>query len=143
MKIALVHDMAEALVGDIAPHQNISKQDKQKMELEAMEKIRDTVGGTIGILYTLHRPILPGQEIFSLWNEYEEQSTPEATIVKQFDKFEMILQALEYEKGLHCCSSLHYSTRTQPARLLQQHKWCIQASTTCILGRRTVQTAAS
>ena len=29
--------------------------------------------------------------------EYENQETPEAKIVKDFDKFDMILQAFEYE----------------------------------------------
>ncbi|KAJ6406997.1 hypothetical protein OIU84_010503 [Salix udensis] len=37
------------------------------------------------------------KEMSELWNEYEENSTPEAKIVKDFDKVEMILQALEYE----------------------------------------------
>ncbi|XP_069106039.1 5'-deoxynucleotidase HDDC2-like [Argopecten irradians] len=38
------------------------------------------------------------QEIMSLWREYENQSTNEARFVKDLDKFEMILQAMEYEK---------------------------------------------
>jgi len=38
------------------------------------------------------------QEISGLWEEYEAASTPEALLVKDFDKFEMIMQALEYEK---------------------------------------------
>jgi putative hydrolase of HD superfamily len=29
--------------------------------------------------------------------EYEEQKTPEARLVKELDKFDMILQAFEYE----------------------------------------------
>lgn len=37
------------------------------------------------------------EEIYSLWIEYEECSTPEAKVVKQLDKFEMIFQANEYE----------------------------------------------
>ena len=32
MKICLVHDLAESLVGDITPHQNISKEEKRKLE---------------------------------------------------------------------------------------------------------------
>ncbi|KAI7727767.1 hypothetical protein M8C21_013157 [Ambrosia artemisiifolia] len=37
------------------------------------------------------------EEIHELWMEYEENSTTEAKVVKDFDKIEMILQALEYE----------------------------------------------
>jgi 5'-deoxynucleotidase YfbR-like HD superfamily hydrolase len=32
MKLALVHDMAESLVGDITPYQGISKEEKHKKE---------------------------------------------------------------------------------------------------------------
>ena len=38
-------------------------------------------------------------EIMSLWREYEDGTTPEASLVKDLDKFEMITQAVEYEKG--------------------------------------------
>ena len=40
----------------------------------------------------------PAGEFYDLWQEYEEAGTPEAKIVKDLDKFEMILQAFEYEK---------------------------------------------
>lgn len=38
------------------------------------------------------------REIVALWQEYEDASTKEALLVKDLDKFEMIVQALEYEK---------------------------------------------
>ncbi|XP_073026704.1 uncharacterized protein [Primulina eburnea] len=37
------------------------------------------------------------EEIKELWLEYENNSSLEANLVKDFDKIEMILQALEYE----------------------------------------------
>lgn len=37
-------------------------------------------------------------EIYSLWQEYEEARTPEAIAVKQLDKFDMVAQALSYEE---------------------------------------------
>lgn len=39
MELALVHDLAESLVGDITPFCGISKDDKKAMELKAMEDI--------------------------------------------------------------------------------------------------------
>ncbi|KAI3701033.1 hypothetical protein L2E82_45676 [Cichorium intybus] len=42
--------------------------------------------------------IAEAEEIYELWMEYEENSTNEAKVVKDFDKVEMILQALECEK---------------------------------------------
>ncbi|KAK6942363.1 HD domain [Dillenia turbinata] len=41
--------------------------------------------------------IAEAKEIADLWMEYEENSSPEAKVVKDFDKLEMILQAQEYE----------------------------------------------
>ena len=37
-------------------------------------------------------------DIFALFCEYEDNATPEAHLVKDLDKFEMIVQAYEYEK---------------------------------------------
>ena len=37
-------------------------------------------------------------EIVSLWNEYDAGESPEAMVVKDIDKLEMILQADEYER---------------------------------------------
>ena len=34
---------------------------------------------------------------FKLWEEYEERKTPESKLVKDLDRFEMVLQAEEYE----------------------------------------------
>ncbi|XP_029318817.1 5'-deoxynucleotidase HDDC2 [Cottoperca gobio] len=86
IKLALVHDMAECIVGDIAPTDNISKAEKHRREEEAMKHLS---------------ALLPEglkQEIYGLWEEYETQSSPEAKLVKEFDLLEMILQAHEYEE---------------------------------------------
>lgn len=36
---ALVHDLAECIVGDITPYCGVSKEDKQKREMDAMKEI--------------------------------------------------------------------------------------------------------
>ncbi|MBP7885441.1 HD domain-containing protein [Patescibacteria group bacterium] len=38
------------------------------------------------------------REILDLWLEYEEGETQEAKIVKQLDKLDAAIQAIEYEK---------------------------------------------
>uniref|UniRef100_A0A0C9QL17 5'-deoxynucleotidase n=1 Tax=Wollemia nobilis TaxID=56998 RepID=A0A0C9QL17_9CONI len=86
VKIAIVHDIAEAIVGDITPTDGISKEEKSQRERNALDKMCQMLGGG-----------LRAKEIYELWNEYEDNITPEAKIVKDFDKVEMILQALEYE----------------------------------------------
>ncbi|DAZ93267.1 TPA: hypothetical protein N0F65_010891 [Lagenidium giganteum] len=87
IKMAIVHDLAESLVGDITPHDGVADEDKHRMEREALDEICTTLG-----------ECQAASEIKSLWNEYEAGTTEEAKIVKDFDKFEMILQADEYER---------------------------------------------
>ncbi|CAI8595663.1 unnamed protein product [Vicia faba] len=86
IKIALVHDIAEAIVGDITPSDGVPKAEKSRMEQEALDKMCEVLGGG-----------MRADEIKELWAEYENNSSLEANVVKDFDKVEMILQALEYE----------------------------------------------
>lgn len=44
MKLAVVHDLAEALAGDIAPFQNVSKEEKRRLEEEGLANICATIG---------------------------------------------------------------------------------------------------
>lgn len=44
MKMSLVHDVAEAIVGDITPHCNVSEQDKFSLESRAIQQIKDMLG---------------------------------------------------------------------------------------------------
>jgi len=83
--MALVHDIAESIVGDITPHCGISKEEKNKLEVEAMQKLKETLGD------------VAGETIETLWLEYENGSSREARVVKELDKLEMLLQASEYE----------------------------------------------
>ncbi|EJK70439.1 hypothetical protein THAOC_08204 [Thalassiosira oceanica] len=86
IKLALIHDLAEAKVGDITPHCGVSDEDKHRMELNTMESISRMLGQSMG-----------GDEMLELWKEYEEGTTEEARLLKDLDKIEMILQAQEYE----------------------------------------------
>ncbi|XP_055491652.1 HD domain-containing protein 2 [Leucoraja erinacea] len=86
IKLALVHDMAECIVGDIAPKDNISKEEKHRREEEAMKYLTGLLSNEAG------------REILELWQEYENQSSNEAKYVKDLDRLEMIVQAFEYEE---------------------------------------------
>eukprot|EP00850_Spirogloea_muscicola_P016538 SM000135S26982 [mRNA] locus=s135:38563:48888:+ [translate_table: standard] len=86
VKLAAVHDLAEAIVGDITPSDGIDKEEKNRREADAMEQLCTTLGGG---------PV--AAEVKALWQEYESNLSPEAKLVKDFDKVEMILQAHEYE----------------------------------------------
>ncbi|KAI0793865.1 HD domain-containing protein [Fomes fomentarius] len=87
--MALVHDLAEAQVGDIAPHEGISKAEKRRLEAEAMHNF----------VHEMLHDSPAAQRIMTLWNEYEAQETKEAHFVKDLDRFEMASQAYEYERN--------------------------------------------
>lgn len=86
IKIAIVHDIAEAIVGDITPSDGVPKEEKSRRERAALNDMCRVLGGG-----------MRAEEIKALWAEYENNSSLEANLVKDFDKVEMILQALEYE----------------------------------------------
>ncbi|KAK3235288.1 hypothetical protein CYMTET_54499 [Cymbomonas tetramitiformis] len=88
IKLAIAHDIAEAIVGDITPHDNVSKEEKHRLELAAINKICDSLGAQAA-----------GKELKALWEEYESGETEEAKLLKDLDKVEMILQAHEYEQA--------------------------------------------
>ncbi|KAK9084521.1 hypothetical protein Syun_031537 [Stephania yunnanensis] len=87
IKMAIVHDIAEAIVGDITPSDGVPKEEKTAVN----NRPSITFANCLGWIKRW------AQEIHGLWMEYEQSSSLEAKIVKDFDKVEMILQALEYE----------------------------------------------
>lgn len=87
LKMALTHDLCEALAGDVTPFCDAAAvRSKHDKEDAAMCEIRRIVGDPLGT------------ELYGLWDEYEQQRTPEAIYCKDIDKFEMVLQAFEYEE---------------------------------------------
>ena len=87
IRMGLVHDVCECIAGDITPVCGVSKEAKHALERSAMNEIfRVLGGGTVAA------------ELLNLWEEYEAGVTPESIYVKDIDKFEMIVQADEYEQ---------------------------------------------
>ena len=94
-KMALVHDMAEALVGDITPVDGIDKTEKNRRESTTMDYfVKDLLGKVNGGM--------TGTEIKAVWQEYEDSITLESKYVHDIDKVELILQMTEYER-VHDC----------------------------------------
>ncbi|KAI1171192.1 HD domain-containing protein [Nemania sp. FL0916] len=91
MKMCLVHDMAEALVGDITPVDGVPKPEKSRREGDTMDYIATSL---LGKVYGG----LAGAEIRDLWQEYEDSMTLESTFVHDLDKMELLTQMVEYER---------------------------------------------
>lgn len=86
LQIALVHDLAESIIGDITPYDNVSEEEKHQMEDEAMKEIASYLGEKMG------------GHVYELYKEYEAKETAEAKFVKDLDRFDMIFTAGFYEK---------------------------------------------
>ncbi|KDD75341.1 HD domain-containing protein [Helicosporidium sp. ATCC 50920] len=100
MELALVHDVAESVVGDITPHCGVSDADKERLERAAIQGLAERLGGGMRSEEGAEPRLNSVPEALKeLWEEYEAGSTKEAALVKDFDKLEMILQAAEYEQS--------------------------------------------
>ena len=91
--MALVHDMAESLVGDITPTDGIAKDEKSRREKETMAFLMDGLLGAVG-----GGGKKAGEGMMEVWLEYEEGETLEAKFVHDVDKLELVLQMTEYER---------------------------------------------
>ena len=79
MSMALVHDLPEKVHGDITPADKYKFAHKEELEMDGRDRV------------------LGGLEGSKLWDEFNENTTPEANFVNQCDKLEMGLQALVYK----------------------------------------------
>ena len=91
-KMALIHDMAESLVGDITPVDGVSKSEKSRRETETMEYLCKGLLGNVN-----HGA--QGKHIREIWQEYEDGETLESKFVHDVDKMELLLQMMEYERS--------------------------------------------
>lgn len=87
LKIALVHDLSEALAGDVdavlIAEGKMTKEEKQRRENEAWSTMMQNL------------PEEQQKRLTEWRNEYEEGMTPEAVFVKAMDKLETLLQLVE------------------------------------------------
>jgi len=87
VRMALLHDMAEGITGDIVPG-SMDPAKKRNLEQDAMDRILDGLPGPLKDLYR------------AAWQEYVSALTPEARLVHDADRLEMGLQAHRYRSRL-------------------------------------------
>ena len=78
-------------MGDITPIDGIDNVEKHRRERETMRFFE-------GTLLAGYDGGKAGREIRGLWEEYERGETKESAWVKDVDKFELLVQMVEYEK---------------------------------------------
>lgn len=93
MKMALVHDLAESITGDMITKESwqkrgtISRADKSRLEEKVLKTLLSKLDGrTAG-------------DVMNLWKEFEGGKTKEAIFVRDLDTAEMIIQAHKYCKA--------------------------------------------
>ena len=88
IKMALLHDLAESIIGDITPG-SMKNDDKITKENQAMKKI------------LLNLPSKIRKSYLEIWDDYQNNSSQESNLLHDIDKLEMAFQAKFYqEKGI-------------------------------------------
>jgi putative hydrolase of HD superfamily len=80
LKMCIVHDLGEAISGDIPAIHQAENSQKSIQEREDLLKLVEPLPDSIR------------QEIIDLWDEYEQAASPEARVAKALDKLETLLQ---------------------------------------------------
>lgn len=83
--IAVIHDVAEAITGDLTPADSVSSYDKRHLEEKVTRKILENVD--------------PDGTLLTAWLDYAEHRTPEGRLVKDLDTLDMALQADTYAQA--------------------------------------------
>ncbi|QCC58265.1 HD family hydrolase [Natrinema thermotolerans] len=89
VSMALLHDLGEARIGDIATR---AEDDNQRVDGD--EKVARERDAIVDLLEPFD-----GDEFRSLWAAYEARETQTARFVKDMDLIDNCLQALKYERG--------------------------------------------
>lgn len=86
IKLALIHDVVEIYAGDVMAFDIEARKNKEKIEAEALEKLM---------------AIYPefGQQLHSLWYEFENKESIEAKIAKAADAICPIFQRLQSKQS--------------------------------------------
>jgi len=83
LSMAIIHDLAETVVGDITPLDQISRSDKYIAEAAAFRDIL--------------KDVEVGASLQQIWDEFEAGLSAEAQVMKRMDKLDMLVQAYLYE----------------------------------------------
>ena len=81
MKMMLIHDLPEGIIGDLVPGENANK---DMDEEEAIRSILGSLPDKMQIDYT------------EIWNEFKMNKTKESQLVHEIDKLELIIQLSLY-----------------------------------------------
>jgi putative hydrolases of HD superfamily len=105
LKLSIVHDLSEVVVGDTPSFLKQERKDKAVLEKESMENLKQKYSSELI------------DEIYSLWEEYENQQTMESKFIKALDKIEVRIQ--HNESNISTWSDIEF-----PRSLYVADKFC-------------------
>jgi putative hydrolase of HD superfamily len=80
LKLCILHDLGEAIHGDIPAIAQVDREAKRRQEREDMQQLTAPLDGLLR------------EQVLTLWEEYDSGGSPEAQLVKALDKLETVLQ---------------------------------------------------
>ena len=118
-RMALIHDMAESLVGDITPVDPAVKE-KPARESATMDFLcTKLLSPSSGVSASI------GHSIKEIFEEYENASTLDARFVHDIDKLELMLQMVEYERrGEGKLDLQEFASAAKKIELEEVWAWC-------------------
>jgi putative hydrolase of HD superfamily len=134
LKIALIHDLGEAIYGDTPAPEQQPSDDKATRER----------AGLTTLLVSL--PAALADELMKLWDEYDTKSSPEGAFVRGLDKLETILQHNQGLNGpdFNYAFNLGYGIKhTHDGSLLSQLRATLDHTTHARVRAQTVAQAAT
>ena len=88
LKMLIIHELGEVIIGDITQFQGVSKEEKKVIELKAVKEIT--------------KGLIDSKELVDLFIEFDEGITEEAKYAYHCDKLEADLQSKRYQdNGQH------------------------------------------
>ncbi len=88
LTLALIHDLEEAITGDLTP------EDKNRLRSKKVRSLRKAARTQIASIIPMEQRV----QYARMWRDLETGRTREARLVKDLDKLEMLLQARRYAR---------------------------------------------
>ncbi|ERT01968.1 hydrolase of HD superfamily [Sporothrix schenckii 1099-18] len=140
LKMALLHDVAETIVGDITPSDGVPRDEKSRREAITVDFFVDRLLGSAH-----GGDDASAAEMRAVWNEFEsgtidgvpDSASPERAFVQDLDKIEMLLQMSEYERR-HGVNLDEFTYSATKIRMPEMRAWADE-----ILAGRVKQTTAA
>ena len=111
LKMAIIHDLAEAITLDTRTWDEVARVGKAEKERDAILQL------------TSQLPDNLKAEIISLWEECEKRESPEAMIVKSVDRFDPVIHRTVFELGWKNVEDEHATIEALDGRQLPRHQF--------------------